>query len=63
MRSGKYVALSNLSNKKYKRYKKVKQQGKFKKSALTLNDKFELHNVSFSVSDIQNYFEYIIKKH
>ena len=28
-----------------------------------MNDKFELPNGSYSVSDIQNYFEYIFKKH
>ena len=27
------------------------------------NDKFELIIGSFSVSDVQDYFEYIIKKH
>ena len=27
------------------------------------NDKFELPNSSYSVSNIQDYFEYIIKKH
>ena len=27
------------------------------------NEKFELSNGSYSVSDIQDYFEYIIKKH
>ena len=34
---------------------------KFKISAPTWND--ELPNESYSVSDRQNYFEYIIKKH
>ena len=28
-----------------------------------MNDKFELPDGSFSVSDIQNYFEYILEKH
>ena len=27
------------------------------------NDKFELPDGSYSVSDIQDYFEYILKKH
>ena len=38
---------------------------KFKISALTWNDKFELPDGSYSVSDIQDYFEYIfiLKKH
>ena len=29
----------------------------------TWNDKFELSDGSYSVSDIQDHFEYIIKKH
>ena len=36
---------------------------KFKTSAPTRNDKFELPDRSYSVSDIHNYFEYIFKKH
>ena len=32
-------------------------------SAPTWNDKFELPDGSYSVSDIQDYFEYILKKH
>ena len=28
-----------------------------------MNDKFELPDGSYSVSDIQNYFEYILEKH
>ena len=36
---------------------------KFKISAPTWNDKFELSDGSYSVSDIQDYFEYILKKH
>ena len=35
---------------------------KFKISAPTWNDKFELLDGSYSVSDIQDYFEYIKKK-
>ena len=35
---------------------------KFKTSALTWNDKFELPDGSYSVSDIQDSFEYILKK-
>ena len=31
--------------------------------APTCNDKFGLPEGSYSVSDIQDYFEYIIKKH
>ena len=36
---------------------------KFKISALTWNDKFDLPDGSYFVSDIQDYFEYILKKH
>ena len=36
---------------------------KFKISAPTWNDQFELPNESYSVLDIQDYFEYIFKKH
>ena len=36
---------------------------KFKISAPTWNDTFDLPDGSYSISDIQNYFEYIIKKH
>ena len=38
-------------------------KNKFKISAPTWNDKFELPDGSYSVSDIQDYFEYILKKH
>ena len=36
---------------------------KFKISALTWNDTFDLPDGSYSISDIQEYFEFIIKKH
>ena len=36
---------------------------KFKKSAPTWNDEFELPDGSYSVSDIQDRFEYILKQH
>ena len=42
------------------KYKKV--NNKFKISAPTWNEEFELPDGSYSVSDIQDYFEYIIKK-
>ena len=35
---------------------------KFKISAPTWNDEFELPDGSYSVSDIQDYFEYILEK-
>ena len=36
---------------------------KFKTSAPKWNEEFELHDGSYSVSDMQDYFEYIIKEH
>ena len=36
---------------------------KFKISTPTWNDEFELPDGSYSISDIQYYFEYIVKKH
>ena len=35
---------------------------KFKISAPTWNEEFELPDGSYSISDIQDYFEYILKK-
>ena len=43
--------------------KKPNRNNKFNTSAPTLNDKFELPDGSYSVSDIQDYFEYINQKH
>ena len=60
----KVIALSNLSI--YYTWKNIKSSynnNKFKISAPTWNDEFELPDVSYSVSDIQDYFEYILKKH
>ena len=39
------------------------QHNKFKISAPTWNDKFDLPDGSYSFEDIQEYFEFIIKKH
>ena len=58
------IALSNLSI--YYTWKNIKNsynKNKFKKFAPTWNDKFALPDGSYSVSDIQRYFEYILKKH
>ena len=63
-RSEKIIALSNLSI--YYIWKNIKSlcnNNKFKISAPTWNDKFELPDESHSVSNIQDYFEYIFKKH
>ena len=46
-----------------KNIKSEYNNNKFKISAPTWNDTFDLPNGSYSISDIQNYFKYIIKKH
>ena len=63
-RRQKYVALSNLSI--YHTWKNIKSlcnSNKFKISVSTWSDEFELPDGSYSISDIQDYFEYILKKH
>ena len=63
-RGQKTVALSNLRI--YYTWKNVKSSYnniKFKISAPTWSEEFELSDGSDSVSDIQDYFEYILKKH
>ena len=63
-RGQKTVALSNLSI--YYTRKNVKSSynnNKFKISASTWSEDFKLQDGSYSVSDIQDYFEYILKKH
>ena len=60
--SSKHVALQNLLI--YYMWKNIKKQyknNKLKIIAPTWNDKFELPDGSCSVSDIQDYMEYIIK--
>ena len=60
----KNMALANLST--YYTWKNIKSEynnNKFKMSAPTWNDEFNLPDGSYSVSVIQEYFEYIIKKH
>ena len=47
----------------WKNIKSKYSKNKFKISAPTLNDEFNLPNGSYSVFDIQDYFEYFIKKH
>ena len=43
--------------------KQSHKNNKFKISAPTWNEEFELLDRSYSVSNIQDYFEYIIKNH
>ena len=65
LRTGnKSIALSNLNN--YYTWKNIKSsynKNKFKILATTWNEEFKLPDGSYSVSDIQDYFEYILKKH
>ena len=60
----KSFALSNLSI--YYTWKNIESSydsNKFKISTPTWRDEFELPDGSYSISDIQDYFEYILKKH
>ena len=60
----KNMVLANLSI--YYTWKNIKSEcnnNKSKIHAPTWNDEFNLPDGSYSVSDIQHYFEYIIKKH
>ena len=60
----KNVALANLSI--YYTWKNVKStynNNKFKISALTWNETFDLSDGSHNISNIQDYIEYITKKH
>ena len=63
-RSDKCVALSNprVYN-TWKNIKKLYKNNKFKISASTENEEFELSDGSYSALDIQDYLEYIIKNH
>ena len=58
------MALANSSI--YYTWKNIKSEynnNKFKISAPTWNDTFDLTDGSYSIADIQDYFEIIIKKH
>ena len=60
----KNMALANLSI--YYTWKNIKSEyknNKFKISAPTWNDTFDLPDGSYSIADIQDYFEFIIKKY
>ena len=60
----KNIALANLSI--YYTWKNVKSDynnNKFKISAPTWNDTFDVPDDSYSTAALQNYSEYIIKKH
>ena len=51
-----------ISNLTWKNIKKSYKNNKFKISAPIWNEEFELPDGSYSVSNIQDYFEYIFKK-
>ena len=55
----KIIALSNLNIYYTRKNMKSSYNNKFKISVPTWNDKFVLPYGSYSVSDIQDYFEYI----
>ena len=58
------IALSSLSI--YYTWKNIKSScnsNKFKISAPTWEDEFQLPDGSYLISDVQDYFEYILKKH
>ena len=60
----KNMALANLSI--YCTWKNIKSEynnNKFKISASTWNDTFDLRDGSYSIPDIQDHFEFIIKIH
>ena len=60
----KSIALSRLSiYYTWKNIKKSYNNSRFKISAPTWNDEFELPDGLYSISDTQDYFEYIFKKH
>ena len=63
-RGQKSVALSNLSiYYTCKNIKSLYNNNKFKISDPTWSDEIELPEGSYSISNIQDYFEYILKKH
>ena len=60
----KIICSSNLSiYYTWKEMKSSSNNNKFKISAPTWNDKSELPDALYPVSNIQDYFEYILKKH
>ena len=64
VKNNKNTGLINLSI--YYTWRNIKTEynnNKFKISTPTWNDTFDLPEGSYSISDIQDYFEFIIKKH
>ena len=61
-RKDKYIAFSNLGiYYTWKNIKKAYKNNEFENSAPTWNEEFELPDGSYSISDIPDYFEYILK--
>ena len=58
-----YQILTFIAHGKWKNMKSSCNDNKFIISAPILNDKFELLDGSYSLSNNQDYFEYILKKH
>ena len=64
LKKPKNMALANLSiYYTWKNVKSIYNNNKFKISTPTWNDTFDLPDGSYSIPAIQNYFEYVIKKH
>ena len=61
--TNKNMALANWSIATWKNIKSEYNNNKFKISTPTWNDTFDLPDGSYSIADIQDYFEFIIKKH
>ena len=60
----KNMALANLSiYYTRKNVKSIYKNNKFKVSATTWNETFDLPDGSYNIQEIQDYFEYIIKRH
>ena len=63
-RKDKCIAVSNLGIcYTWKNIKNSWKNNKYKTSAPKWNEKFELPNGSYSISVVQDYFEYVFKKH
>ena len=57
----KNMALTSLSI--YYTWKNIKSEYNNNKFKISWNDTFDLRDGSYSIADIQDYFEFIIKKH
>ena len=62
--NNKIIELVNLTfHYTWKNIKSAYNNNRFKISAPTWNDEFDLPDGLYSIADIQDYFEFIIKKH